>query len=366
MTIHCQCKECSARFDAPDTLAGKAVRCPKCKAAIRLPGTKHDNISASTPEGGAIQGPSWFARDTEGRHHGPMSKDELDRLVATGRLDGLCQIRRADWEDWQWIEAIYKQFAETDTTHNADSAHEADVSGARLAKCPDCGKIVSRRATQCPNCGCPIAMLRNRKQGDVETAEYSGHRRGGWGKAVFLTALVSVLILLLAASGFVGWKLWQRANRPPEIILPIAPPQPPPAAPVASTPAAPATPEQITAWIDEVAAATARRLDEGYHRMHLAQTGIQAMQEQAELIDSLVTGEFAKSAKHDKPKRPPPPPYESRYEPLRKECAEYLKKNINPKTATREAIVEQANRWADTKSSPMQKALEGQLGVPPP
>ncbi|MEA1952703.1 MAG: hypothetical protein U9N87_15080 [Planctomycetota bacterium] len=373
MTIRCQCKGCSARFDAPDALAGKAVRCPKCKAAIRLPGAKHEGVAASTPPGGATQdhslagrGPSWFVRDTEGRHHGPMSKAELDRLVATERLDGLCQLRRADWEDWRWIETVYEQFVEPDAADETDLADEDTVAGPRLAECPDCGKIVSRRATQCPNCGCPIAAMESRGTRDVDASEFHPRRRGELGKAVFLTALVLFLMSLLAGSGYLGWQLWQKANRPAEILLPLQPPQASPVAPAQSVAVEPATPEQITAWIDEVASQTARQLDAEYQRMYLARTGIQAMQQQAELIDSLVTGEFAKSAKHDKPKRPPPPPYQSRYEPLREECVEYLKKNTNPKAASRASIVEQAKRWADTRRSPMQKALEEQLGVPPP
>lgn len=371
MTIRCQCTGCSARFDAPDSLAGKAVGCPKCKAAIRLPGAKHADAPQSTQKSGAARGPAWFARDTDGRHLGPMSKAELDRLVTTGRLDGLCQLRRADWEDWRWIETVYEQFAETvesDANAGADAHVQAELSeaaGPRLQECPDCGKIVSRRATQCPNCGCPIIATGSLKVREVENGEYQGSRRERMGKAVFLAALLAVLILLLAGSGYLGWQLWQKANRPAEILLPILS-EPAPAAPTEPVAATlePASPARIAAWIDEAAAQTARNLDEGYRQMHLAQTGIAAMQEQAALIDSLVSGEFAKSAKHDKPKPPPPPPYESRYEPLYRECVEYLRNNVGPQTAAREEVVEQARRWADAKRSPMQKALETQLGVP--
>lgn len=371
MTIRCQCTGCSARFEAPDAWGGKAVRCPKCKAAIRLPGAKREPAPQAARKSGAAQGPAWFARDTDGRHHGPMSKVELDRLVAADQLDGLCQIRRADWEDWRWIETVYEQFADADepdaSVANADLVQTelAEAAGPRLEECPDCGKIVSRRATQCPNCGCPIAVGGSLRTRDVEAREHHGSRRRRMGKAVFLAALVAVLILFLAGSGYLCLQLWQRAHRPIEIPLPIfsEPASVAPSEPVAA-PIKAATPAQITAWIDEIAALTARRLDAGYRQMHLAQSGIAAMQEQAELLDSLVSGEFAKSAKHDKPKRPPPPPYQSRYEPLCKECAEYLRKTIDPKTASHAAIAKQAASWADAKRSPMQKALEAQLGVP--
>ena len=257
MTIRCQCTSCSARFDAPDALAGKAVRCPKCKAAIRLPGAeskpspaaKSENTAQVTPEGGASPEPSWFVRDTDGRHRGPMSKVELDRLVTTEQLDGLCQIRRADWEDWRWIETVYQQFAESDTDNvpvAADDFVETDLTvaaGSRLEECPDCGKIVSRRATQCPNCGCPIAMAASFKPRKVETTEYHGPRRGRMVKAIFLTGLLSALTLLLSGSVYLCWQLWQRANRPVEIILPTRPPQAAPVAPPEPTPEQPATPQ---------------------------------------------------------------------------------------------------------------------------
>ena len=34
MAIHLQCAGCGAKFQAPETLAGKRVKCPKCSAAI--------------------------------------------------------------------------------------------------------------------------------------------------------------------------------------------------------------------------------------------------------------------------------------------------------------------------------------------
>ncbi len=364
MTIRCQCTGCSARFDAPDVLAGKAVRCPKCKAAIRLPGAESKNTAQVTPEGGSSQGPSWFVRDTDGRHRGPMSKVELDRLVGADQLDGLCQIRRADWEDWRWIETLYERFAEADAADVPVETESAEAAGSRLEECPDCGKIVSRRATQCPNCGCPIVAMRSFVPRAVEATEHHGPRRGRMGKAILLAGLIGALMLLASGSVYLSWRLWQRANQTVEILLPVAASQPPPLEPAEPVPVEPATPEQIVAWIEEVAAETAERLDDGYRQMHMAQTGIAAMQDQADLIDSLLTGEFAKSAKHDKPKRPPPAPYQSRYEPLYKVCVEYLRKNVGPKTASRAGVAKQAAVWADTKRSPMQKALETHIGVP--
>ena len=415
-SIRCQCTGCGGRFEAPGDSAGKAVRCPKCKAAIRIPGGKaaegvlnpeqsreHAGVEHDTQAGGATEQIFWFARNTDGQHHGPMRKADLDRMVANNQLDGLCQVRRADWADWRWIETVYVQFAETDAgtvpddyvepdgAVESDGAVEPDdvmksvppvAAKSRLQECPDCGKIVSRRATQCPNCGCPVALSNagascNRQPRDafgrfrpmgVETSELHGSRRGRMGKAVFLIGVSCALLALLAGSGVIGWLLWQRANRPAEVLAPLLQPQPAPLAPVRPVPKAaePASPEQVAAWINEVAAETAQRIDNGYRQLHMAQVGIQAMQAQADLLDSLVSGEFAKPASHDnkKPKPRPPPPYQSQYETLYQECAAYLWENISPVAAGRGEVVELARRWADAKRSPLQRALEDQIGVP--
>lgn len=343
MSIRCQCTGCGARFEAPGDLAGKTVRCPKCKAAIRVPS-------------GEV---AWFYRDTEGHHHGPMPKTELDRLAADGRLDGLCQVRRADWEEWRWIETVYPQFAEHDAAAPPLAAVKPSppptpAKKTRLQECPDCGKIVSRRATQCPNCGCPIAAASRLQAtdiyaGDEDDAHFIANRKRRTRKVAVLSLLIGMLLVLLGGSGFIGWQLWKLSRQPAEILAPLLelPPAPVPPPPAATRQAA--TPEQVSLWIDEVAAETARNLDNRYHQLYLAQAGIQALQEQSDLLQSLASGEFAKPAKHDKkqPKVEPPPPYQSQYEPLRQECAAYLRKNVAVKTAERAGIVEMARRWAE-------------------
>src|SRR5262245_9642058 len=37
MALHVRCSECNARLNAPDSAAGKTVRCPKCKTMTTVP-----------------------------------------------------------------------------------------------------------------------------------------------------------------------------------------------------------------------------------------------------------------------------------------------------------------------------------------
>ena len=363
-TIRCLCNGCGGRFQAPAASAGKTVKCPKCKSPIHIPdGSPKPKSTAGDKDAAGGTEASWFVRTADGAHHGPMPKTELDRMVADNRLDELCQLRQADWSDWRWIDTVYRQFATTDLDiiDTAD-AQEPVAAESRLQECPDCGKIVSRRATQCPNCGCPVAAvsrLESTRPGPVERKE-NGGRNLRSKKTIILSVLSLVLLVLLGCIGVVGWLLWQKASRPAEILTPIL--QPLPAA-VETQPAAveAASPEQIATWIDEIAESAARQVDDEHRQIHTAQAGIQAMQAQAELLDSLVSGDFAKPASHDK-KRPAPkpiPPYESQYETLYQECVAYLRDNLDPQTAGRAAIVEMANRWSEARRPPLQKVLEG-------
>jgi DNA-directed RNA polymerase subunit RPC12/RpoP len=104
----------------------------------------------------------WYVRTADEQLHGPVTKSQLDALVAEGRLDGFCRVHRGDWDHWKWIEDVYSGFAmseEAEPEGFADGKKADTKPESRLQPCPDCGKTVSVRAIQCPNCGCPIIPL---------------------------------------------------------------------------------------------------------------------------------------------------------------------------------------------------------------
>jgi predicted Zn finger-like uncharacterized protein len=49
MTIHVTCPGCGAKFQAPEDLAGKRVKCPKCSAAIAVAGQPRQAGAQAAP-----------------------------------------------------------------------------------------------------------------------------------------------------------------------------------------------------------------------------------------------------------------------------------------------------------------------------
>jgi len=151
MPITGVCPECGCKFQAPDKLLGREVKCPKCALRIEL-------TPAEEPDAGR-----WFVQSGDGQQHGPVSREKLDALLAAGRLDGFCRVRAEDSDDWQWAEELYPELASTDEPEADDeelappepSRPEPSQPEPRVVRCPDCGKTVSIRADQCPHCGCP-------------------------------------------------------------------------------------------------------------------------------------------------------------------------------------------------------------------
>ena len=208
MAIQCQCPGCGRRLQVPETATGRRVKCPHCAAVIQVGSPK----SESPPLPGDPELPRWFVQTADKKQHGPVAKRQLDRLVAEGRLDGFCHLRRADWDHWKWIEEIYPQFAATGDSESkeknvAASSRKSRVQAegvseaeSRLHPCPDCGKIVSRRATQCPHCGCPIGPppARAASAGSESTRKSGGQPRNR--KIVMILAVAGSLLVILAAS----------------------------------------------------------------------------------------------------------------------------------------------------------------------
>ena len=316
MSIHGQCPGCGRKFQAPDKLSGRRVKCPNCSAVISLPGGDQPRtvrpVTLPRPTSSkrhAAEDAQWSVKTADGGRLGPMSKTRLDALVAEGRLDGFCHLRREDWQQWKWAEAVFPEFAlplEPETQHTAASSEVSTQPAAaktepRLRACPDCGKMICRRAGQCPSCGCPLdapndeaAATAAQQTAGTRSATVSQQKTApGRRKHVRLLVAVAVSGVLLIGVVVVGaaWMLrsWLGGgDEPVERPIaqsPVLPQQPSPPGEVEDQPP---TPEEIQQYMEEVAAAAAKEVDEMYRQAHLVASGLDKLQKSADLLRSVI------------------------------------------------------------------------------
>jgi hypothetical protein len=394
MPIQGQCPGCGRKFQAPDKLAGKRVKCPNCSALIDLGGS---DPPRSVPPREAAQGPPplpprpcgeearWFAKTADGRQLGPMNKAALDSLVAEGTLDGCCQVRQEDWRQFKWAEAVYPQLVPSvEPQGHAEprgpwAGTEADGTAAdaqsRIRPCPDCGETVSRRAGQCPHCGCPLSASDDEPVAPADAGPLAGEGFAGDGlrpaavgkvgsKAGLLVAGVIGCVLLVFA--VVVLLVWQLVIKPFQadqaavksaidgLTVQTRPIEMPPAPPAPAE--TPPTPEEIQQWMEEAAAAAAKEVDSSYRLLHQASAGMKQFEQSLD---------FQRDPLGKPGDQLTPPaevePYESQYEALYEECITELRKEISAGKVDRARVWDSARHWAEGKQAAWGEQLPGQL-----
>lgn len=384
MPIIGQCGECGHKFQAPDHLAGKRVKCPNCSKPLGIERAE-DRVSQQTypPERavGKPEGPQepartkggWYVQTSDGQHHGPVEKAQLDKLAAAGRLDGFCRIRREDWDKWRWAEDIYPQLASLPKSGpederpakktKQDRKAPAPTPESRLVTCPDCAQTVSRRASQCPNCGCPAAVLSRQDLPEEDASPVapaeSGRRRR---KPVFWFATGGALVVVIMVSMW-AWNKWLRpVNRVVDqiesLLGDVVQPPPEPTGEVLSL-------EALQQTMREASAEFAKKVDSDYRKAHLATSLIDQTRQTVDLIEALAGGDLdaIPDAVPTDPRKAGANSYQSEYDSLYEECYTYLAQNVPPKKADRSIVWETAKRWADAKQAALDKKLEKLLGL---
>jgi len=425
MPIHAQCPGCGRKFQAPDKLSGQRVKCPNCSAVIHLgSGRQPSSSQQAAPGQEASQAPGppkqpaaeqaqWYASTAEGEQLGPMSKARLDGLVAEGRLDGFCRVRREDWQEWKWAEAVYPQFAllvqpegsasDAKVPGGADAQGVVGDADSRLRPCPDCDKLVSRRASQCPHCGCPLATpddqtaatgAAGRQTEETGSVAASAPPKSGGIRShvgLVVAGAVSAVVLITVVAAVVGWQWWSRTHRKlDEVVESLAveltkQDQPPPDRKVEKPPPKGATPEEMQRSMQEAAAAAAKQVDELYRKVHLARSLLERTQQSADLLRSLAEGHLEAAPKTN-PSPPAPLPasgargerigpaakpvpaaptedrsYQSQYKPLYDECLAYIRQNVPAGEFDVVKVQDLASRWAEGKRAALEAGLEEQL-----
>ena len=307
-----------------------------------------------------------------------MSKTLLDGLIATGRLDAFCRVRREGWDEWKWAEEVYPEIASAGGAEaEAPSAGEAFGTDSALSPCPDCGQMISKRASQCPHCGCPVAVVAD--QGDAaeaawqpgaeasldrrlqpvgkmgSVAEIAGAPKGRKRKWIVLSVAGATLTVVLIVVVALALKGPRRPTGPPKEL---------PQAQTAPAEGEAVTPETRQQWIEEASAAMAKEVDDAYRQTHLAMSLLDRASENIDLIRSLTEVSPAGDQRSE-PTPPPAPdaePYESKYDALHKECMADVRSNVSLDESDRAEIQEAARRWADRKLAPLEQKLGDELG----
>lgn len=292
MPIVVTCPSCGSRFQAPDNLAGKRGKCPKCGTVLAVPGP-----AAAVPPALPL----------------PAASDA------------------------------------------------ALTTGERLHPCPDCGKLISRRAPQCPHCGCPVAEVAAAP--NVPRSAFAPSAAAGASSRRLRIVLLGAGLVVVVLAVLVGVIVWKLSNAVTTLAAPLAAPL----APVvpAPAPSAPlATAEQKEAWISSVAQESARAVDGLYQRVHGAKTMIGQAQQASDLMQALAkTGDLS-TLPGDTAPAPQPAAYQSQFEPLLQECLGYLRSHLPAGDFGAEQVRDVAAAWIKEKEAPVQRELERLLQQP--
>ena len=363
MPITGVCPSCGCRFQAPDKLLGREVKCPKC--AVRIGLTPADESAAR-----------WYVQSGDGQQHGPVSKEKLDALLAAGRLDGFCRVRPEDSDDWRWAEDMFPELSAT-AGSRTDRPNLAPPEASqpprpeppkpepRLVRCPDCGKTVSTRADQCPHCGCPASVLQQTPPlvDDSSAGRSTVDEKRRWVKPLVIGG-VSAALVLICVGGTVLWLTVNKARQiqdPVELAVGDSVPE---KIELPQEPAAP-TPEELEAYTQEVSAAMAKEVDGYYQQAHMATSLIASSKEASRMLQALAGGDL--DAIPDSipatPVQAAADSYESQYESLLADCIKYLEENIRPDEKDSSRIRDTAEKWAEAKKAAFDKQLEKQLGL---
>ena len=363
MPITGVCPECGCKFQAPDKLLGREVKCPKCGIRIELTPAEESDAHG------------WYVQRGDGRQHGPVSREKLDALLAAGRLDGFCRIRAEDSDDWQWAEDLYPELASAGESRTDDGdlappepsqpkppKSEPPKPEPRVVRCPDCGKTVSTRADQCPHCGCPAGLLRQAPPlaDDSSAAPTTLVGKRNWVKPLVIGGVSAAVVLACMAGGAVWWavnKARQVQDQVQSVIGELVPEE------VVELPEAPAgnapTLEELRAYAQEVSVAMAKKVDGYYRQAHMATSLISSTEQTSQMLQALAGGDL--DAIPDS--LPANESYESQYESLYLECAQYLGENIQADEKDTSKILETAQKWAEAKQAAFDKQLGKQLGL---
>lgn len=112
MPIETLCQTCNNRLRVADEHAGKLARCPKCQSVYRVP-QPAGSAEATSSAGSPATSDQWRLKTADGAVYGPVSRADMDRWLAEGRVTADSQLLQEGSEKWRWAGEIYPQLAST-------------------------------------------------------------------------------------------------------------------------------------------------------------------------------------------------------------------------------------------------------------
>ena len=124
MPIESSCQGCGRPLRVADEHAGKLARCPHCQTIYTVPSPGAPSFrpaspfaettpypASASPFFSAVQQPDsrWTLRTPEGMTFGPVSRAELDRWLAQGRITPQSQLQQEGTSQWLWAGEVFPQ-----------------------------------------------------------------------------------------------------------------------------------------------------------------------------------------------------------------------------------------------------------------
>lgn len=101
--IETKCPGCQRLLRVPDEHAARQARCPACNTIYVVPG----GVAASPEPAAADTNDHWYMKTPEGQVYGSVTKAELDRWLADGRISAECTLRTEGDPDWRPADEYY-------------------------------------------------------------------------------------------------------------------------------------------------------------------------------------------------------------------------------------------------------------------
>jgi hypothetical protein len=102
MPIETKCPGCARLLRVADEHAGRQARCPECNTIYIVPSATDPAQVPPSPETGG-----WYLKTPERQVYGPVSRPELDRWLAEGRITAECELRAGEAAAWQTADRYY-------------------------------------------------------------------------------------------------------------------------------------------------------------------------------------------------------------------------------------------------------------------